>query len=133
MIAKSFIAAVAVAGSALAFSAPEASAKTNWDIQLGIGIPAFPVYEAPVYIERPVHVYRPYYSRRYYEEPRYRYVDEGISCGTGKEILRDSGFRGVDAYDCSAPTFGYTAWKRGGYYRVRVNYVGDIVSARRID
>jgi hypothetical protein len=133
MIAKSLIAAAAVAGSALAFSAAEASAKTNWDIHLGIGIPAYPVYEEPVYIERPVQVYRPYYGRRYYEEPRYRYVEDGISCRTGKDIVRDAGFRGVDAYDCSAPTYGYTAWKRGGYYKVRVNYAGDIVSARRID
>jgi hypothetical protein len=139
MFAKSMIAAAAIAASAVALSPVEANAKTNWDIHIGLGAPAYPIYDYPVYVDRPVHVYRPhveygYVEPRYrYAEPRYHYVDRDLSCRSGKHIVRDAGFRDVDAYDCSAPTYGYTAWRRGGYYKVRVNYGGDIVSVRRID
>jgi hypothetical protein len=139
MFAKSVIAAAAIAASAVALVPAEANAKTNWDIHLGLGLPVYPVYEEPVYIERPVRVYRPHVEYRYveprvrYVQPRYRYVDRDMSCRYGKDVLHDAGFNSVDAYDCSAPTYGYTAWKRGGYYKVRVNYGGDIVSVRRID
>jgi hypothetical protein len=137
MFAKSVIAAAAIAVSAVALVSADANAKTNWDIHLGLGLPAFPIYEEPVYIERPAYVHRRHhYQPRVeyrYVEPRYSYSDSAMSCRYGKEILRDAGFDGVDAYDCSAPTYGYTAWKRGGYYKVRVDYSGEIVSARRID
>jgi hypothetical protein len=127
---KSLIAATAIAASAVALSTVEASAKTNWDIHIGLGAPLYPVYEEPVYIERPVHVYRPY---REYRHVEYDYVDRQMSCRYGKQVVRDAGFRGVEAYDCSAPTYGYTAWKRGSTFKVRVNYDGEIVSVRNID
>jgi hypothetical protein len=128
---KSLIAATAIAASAVALSSVEASAKTNWDIHIGLGAPFYPVYEEPVYIERPVQTYRPHRVYRPYVE--YDYVDREMSCRYGKQIVRDAGFRAVDAYDCSAPTYGYTAWKRGGYFKVRVNYQGEIVSVRNIE
>ncbi len=131
---KSLIAASAIAASTVALSSAEASAKTNWDIHLGIGAPFYPVYEAPVHVERPVRIYRPYRPEYVYRpHVEYRYVDRDMSCRYGKQIVRDAGFRAVDAYDCSAPTYGYTAWKRGGYFKVRVNYEGEIVSVRNID
>ncbi len=126
---KSLITASAIATAAVALAPAEASAKTNWDIHLGLGIPAYPVYEEPAYVYRPAPVYR---RQRVYVED-YDYVDREMSCRSGKQIVRDAGFRGVDAYDCSAPTYGYTAWKHGDYFKVRVNYSGDIVSVRRID
>jgi hypothetical protein len=128
---KSLIAATAIAASAVALSPAEANAKTNWDIHIGLGAPLYPVYEEPVYVERPVYTYRPY--RVYRPQVEYDYVDRQMSCRYGKQVLRDSGFRGVEAYDCSAPTYGYTAWKRGSYFKVRVNYDGEIVSVRNID
>jgi hypothetical protein len=131
---KSLIAASAIAATAVALAPTEASAKTNWDIHLGLGAPFYPVYEEPVYIERPVQVYRPYRPHHVYRPyVEYDYVDREMSCRYGKQIVRDAGFRGVDAYDCSAPTYGYTAWKRGEYFKVRVNYQGEIVSVRNID
>ncbi len=132
---KSLITAAAVAGTVLTFSAPEASAKTDWDIHIGLGT-FLPIYEEPAYgyryYEPEVRVYgRPrYVERRQYE---HRYVDDGMSCRTGKRVVRSAGFNEVDAYDCSAPTYGYTAWKHGDMFKVRVNYQGDIVSVRQID
>jgi hypothetical protein len=132
MIAKSLIAAAAVAGSALAFAAPEASAKTNWDIQIGLGLPVYEErYYEPRYVyEEPAPVYR------YRHRPRVEYVyeeDHGISCKAGKRVVRSAGFRDVQAYDCSAPTYGYSAWRHGDLFKVRLNSEGDIISVRQID
>jgi hypothetical protein len=143
MIAKSLIAAAAaVAGSALAFTA-DASAKTNWDIHIGLGAPVYPVYEEPIYIAPPPVYVRPHVVYQNYEpiyEPRryvrrYRDVEyrEGMSCRGGRSVVREAGFRDVEAYDCSAPTFGYSAWKHGDLFKVRVTSSGDIVSVRQID
>ncbi len=150
MIAKSLIAAAAVAGSALSFAAADASAKTNWDIQIGLGgfLPTYelPVYAAPVY-RPPVYVEHDYvYDYDYEYDPvpprRYRprraqvhvnYDDHGISCKRGKRVVRSAGFNDVEAYDCSAPTYGYSAWKHGDLFKVRLNTEGDIVSVRQID
>jgi hypothetical protein len=147
MIAKSLTAAALVAGSALAFTA-DASAKTNWDIHIGLGnlFPAYPVYEEPIYVEpAPIYVAPHYsYELRFSHEPRRhvrrqvrRYNDHDysarLSCRGGKNVLRDAGFRDVEAYDCSAPTFGYSAWKHGDLFKVRVTSSGDIVSVRQID
>ncbi len=138
MIAKSLIAAAALAGSVLAVASTEASAKTNWDIHIGLGAPLYdvPVYDEPVYVA-------PSYSYDYYEPaPRrfreHRYVSRsysnyGISCNSGRRMLRSEGFHDVEAYDCSAPTYGYSAWRDGGLFKVRLNLNGDIISVRQID
>jgi hypothetical protein len=136
MITKSLIAAAAVAGSVLAASTG-AVAKTNWDIHIGLGAPLFdvPVYTAPGYVYDYDYDYAP--VRRYHRPVRRHYIDVepdyGISCSAGKRALRSRGFHDVEAYDCSAPTFGYTAWRDGGYFKVRVNTRGGIISMREID
>jgi hypothetical protein len=137
MFAKSLVAAAAVAASAIAFVPAEANAKTHWDVHIGVGVPAYPIYEGPAYVYEPAYpVYRPryhYYEPTYtYEAPRYRYVERSY-CGEGARAVRDAGFRGVDAYDCSGPIFGYTAYRHGDLFKVRVNDSGDIVSVRQID
>lgn len=138
MIAKSLIAAAAVAGSALAFTA-EASAKTNWDFHIGIGVPAYPVYEQPYYAPpiyvQPRTVYDYGYEPRRRAVRRYREVeyDDRLSCRGARNVVRDAGFRNVEAYDCSAPTYGYSAWKHGDLFKVRVTSSGDIISVRQID
>jgi hypothetical protein len=135
MIAKSILAAAAVAGSALAFTTG-ASAKTDWNIQLGFGLP---LLDGPVYVDPGYRYYNDYdYEPSYRTRPvRRRYVevepDYGISCSSGRRSLRARGFHDVEAYDCSAPTFGYTAWRDGGYYKIRVNSRGGIISMREID
>jgi hypothetical protein len=147
MIAKSLIAAAAIAGSVIALAPVDASAKTNWDISIGLGgfLPSYEVYDAPIYVEpRPVyHAPRYIYEDDYGYEPRVRrhrevrryevQYDNGISCKRGARVLRHEGFHDVEAYDCSAPTYGYSAWKDGDLYKVRLNSDGDIVSVRQID
>jgi hypothetical protein len=147
MIAKSLIAAAAIVGSALAFAPAEASAKTNWDIHIGLGslLPTYDVYDAPIYVE-PQPIYRApryVYEQDYFYQPqprRHRVVrsydvqyDRGMSCRYGKRIMRNEGFHDVEAYDCSAPTYGYSGWKDGDLYKVRLNSHGDIISVRQID
>lgn len=141
MIAKSLIAAAAVAGSVLTFTAADASAKTNWDITIGLGgfVPTYevPVYRAPVYVA-PRYVYEyddePAPPRRYRRSHvEYRYDSHGFGCRSGARVVRSAGFNNIEAYDCSAPTFGYSAWKHGDLFKVRVSSEGDIVSVRQID
>jgi hypothetical protein len=133
MIAKSLIAAAAVGVSVLAFAPAEANAKTNWDIHIGLGAP---IYDAPVYSYdydyeyEPVRVPRRHYVYRYANPV---YYNDRMSCRGGQRVVRSAGFHGVEAYDCGAPNYGYTAWKHGDLFRVRVNYSGDIISVRQMD
>jgi hypothetical protein len=124
MIIKSLIAAGAVA-AAVSAAAPAAVAKTNWDISVGIGVPAYPVYD--VYDHD---VYVPVRPRH----PRHVDVvddDFGISCRQGRRLVRNAGFRAVSAFDCDGRTYGYTAYRFGDMYRVRVDAVrGRIIAVR---
>jgi hypothetical protein len=54
----------------------------------------------------------------------------GISCNTGRRIVREAGYEGVRAYRCGGRTFGYRAWRDGERYQVLVNFRGRIVSER---
>ena len=56
----------------------------------------------------------------------------GVSCAQGRNIVADSGFHGVAAFDCSPPVYGYTGWKHGEQFRVSVNFRGDIVDVTPI-
>lgn len=113
MLAKTLIAATAIATSAAMFApVPQAEAKTNIDINLGFGFGGgygggygYPAYD-------------PYY-------PSY-----GISCHKGKKIVKWSGFHNVNPIDCSAPVYRYTAWKFGNPYRVSVNIHGNIIKVK---
>jgi hypothetical protein len=127
---KSLVAAAAVAGI-IAVAAPAAEAKTNWDINIGIGVPADDIY--PVYREDRVYPVRPTAEGRHHRRPRHVEVfdDFGISCGEGRRLVRSAGFRNVSAFDCDGRSYGYTAWRRGGMYRVQVDALrGRIVGAR---
>jgi hypothetical protein len=125
MIIKTLIAAAAVAATV---GVAAAEAKTNWDIQVQLGGPAYPVYDRGYdYDYVPV---RPHHPRR-----PIVVVDEvedyGMSCGEGRRLVRGSGFRNVSAFDCDGRTYGYTAWRRGEMYRVTVDaYRGNIVRVR---
>lgn len=69
-----------------------------------------------------------FHQRRVYET--YAPARYGVSCNTGRNIVRSSGYRNVRAYDCSAPTYGYKASRDGDLYQVKVSSRGRIISAR---
>lgn len=113
MLAKSLIAAGAVAISLAALEpVEEASAKTKVFVDIGIGT-------------------------GYYPYPAYGYdvgygYGGGISCWKGAKIVKWAGFRDVGPYDCGGPVYGYKARKFGDWYKVKVNWQGDIVSVRHL-
>jgi hypothetical protein len=113
MIAKSLIAATAVAATMALAPVPAAEAKTNIDIKIGIGLGGYHPGYGRVYV-RPGH------------GPGY------ISCHRGKNIVDASGFNKVHAVDCSLPGYRFTAWKAGHKYLVQVNRYGAIVDVDRI-
>jgi hypothetical protein len=115
MIAKSLIAASAVAASLVAF-APAQEAQAGVDIDVHFGVPGYYPYY-PVYPVYPV-VVDPWYG--------------AISCKKGKNIVKWSGFSKVNAVDCSLPGYKYTGWKYGHKYLVKVSGSGDIYSVHRI-
>jgi len=55
--------------------------------------------------------------------PRYGFV----GCGEAASIVRDSGFRGVRATDCSGQVYEFSAWKHGQAFTVDVTASGRIV------
>lgn len=73
----------------------------------------------------------------YYEpvDPDDGYVDEDyISCGEGRRIVRDDGFRRVRPVRCGGDIYRYEAVRRDRLWSVRVSArSGRIVSARVID
>lgn len=127
MFVKSLIAVAAVA-SAVSFASTAAKADTT--VSFGFGFGGF----------GPDYGYSDYgYPGSYYGHRRHhgfygdvRPIRRGISCGTGRSIVRNAGFRRVIAYDCSAPTYGYKAWQDGELYQVKVSTRGEIISARPI-
>jgi hypothetical protein len=54
--------------------------------------------------------------------------DYGISCGEGRSIVRQHGFRMVRAIDCDGDVYSYKAKGRHGRATVLVNMDGDIVA-----
>lgn len=56
----------------------------------------------------------------------------GISCKMGRNILRQNGYRHVQAYDCQGQTYGYFASKRHQTVKVKMNLRGDIISVQRV-
>ncbi len=104
MFTKSLIATAAIA-AAISAAAPaeQAQAKVNIDINIGGGF--YPGYN-------PYPAYNPYW---------------GVSCGTGRHIVRNHGFYNVNAFDCGKPVYQYTAWKFGQPFKVKVNLAGHII------
>jgi hypothetical protein len=116
MFAKSLIAAAAIAAS-LATIAPveQASAKAKINVDIGFGFGGG---------------YGPGYGYGYGYDVGYGYG--GVSCWKGKKIVQWSGFHDVYAFDCSAPVYQYKARKFGDWYKVRVNWNGNIVGVKHL-
>lgn len=113
MIAKTLIAAAAIA-TAATLAAP-AQAGTHIDLNVGLGgfssypaydYPAYPVYDAPVY-----------------------HHGWGVSCEEGRQSVKWAGFRHVRPLSCGGKRLTYQARKHGDTFIVKVSRrSGDIVS-----
>lgn len=118
MIGKSLIAAAAIA-AALTASLPASEAKAGVDVNIGIGVGGyFPGYPA----------YGGYYGYR----GGYGYWPRPVSCHRGASMVDNAGYYRVNPIDCGAPSYAYTAWKRGHKFVVRLNGYGTITSVRRV-
>lgn len=72
--------------------------------------------------------YDPYY-RPYYDPPAIR---RRISCNHAMQLVRNAGYRRVRATDCRGKVYGFTAWRGGKRYKLRVSSrTGAILSRRR--
>jgi hypothetical protein len=104
-----------------------------------------PQIAAPVYaggnVSSGVAVGEPYPQNHYEEYPRpdygwdddYHDEDDRISCEEGRGVLRDHGYRQIQASKCQGNTYRYQAFRRGKLWSVRVNaWSGDIVGRRVI-
>ncbi|MDE2385154.1 MAG: hypothetical protein KGO53_11100 [Alphaproteobacteria bacterium] len=134
MFAKSLLAAALVSVSALA-AAPAAQADPSIGFSFGITSPGYGFYDGGYdgydgygYDGAPY----PYYlHHRHHHHHDWGYpgpVSYGLSCGAASAVVRAHGFRGVHAVDCSAPVYGYEAWKHGELFRVGVSTRGAIVA-----
>jgi hypothetical protein len=52
----------------------------------------------------------------------------GISCRTGRNIVRQHGFRHVHVIDCSGNEYSYEGRKHGEQFEITVSVMGQIVS-----
>lgn len=117
MIAKSLIAAAAVAASLTALApVQQAQAKVKIDFNIvapgihggygygyGYGGGYYPVYDEP-------------------------YYGGGKSCWQVKQKLKMMNFKKVNPFDCSAPTYRFSAKKNGDYVTVKTNVWGNILA-----
>ena len=126
MIAKSLIAAAAVAVSVAGFSATSANAG-KWDVDInlypdyGYGYDVgYPVYDGHVgHHPRPPHHVSP--------------VSWGVSCGEAKWEVKSRHFKNVKTLDCSGKTYTFSGWKHGDKYRIKVGRKhGQIISVSEI-
>jgi hypothetical protein len=117
MITKSLIAAAAVAISLTALAPVEqAQAKVHVDINLGLGGGFYPGYD-----------YGYGYGGGYYPvvDP---YYGGGNNCWQVKHKLQMMNFKHVHPFDCSAPTYRFTAKKFGNPVTVKTNVWGNILA-----
>jgi len=115
MITKSLIAAAAVAASLTALApVQQAQAKVHVDINLGLGGGYYPDYGYG-------------YGGGYYPvvDP---YYGGGKSCWQVKHKLKMMNFKQVQPFDCSAPTYRFTAKKNGNHVTVKTNVWGNILA-----
>lgn len=128
MFKKNLLAAAAVA-SIVTLGATSAKADTS--ISLGFGFGGFDSgygYDDGY----PDPYYGGHHRRGVYWDDARPVMSYRMSCSSGRDVVREAGFRHVTAYDCSAPTYGYKAWRDGDLFKVVVNYRGNIVSVRPI-
>ena len=115
MITKSLIAAAAVAVSLTALApVQQAQAKVSVDINLGLGGGFYPGYGYG-------------YGGGYYPvvDP---YYGGGKSCWQVKHKLKMMNFKKVHPFDCSAPTYRFSAKKNGNHVTVKTNVWGNILA-----
>ena len=116
MITKSLIAAAAVAASLTALApVQQAQAKVHIDVGIGLGGGGF--YPGYGYGGGYYPVYDDY-------EPNYG----GKSCWQVKQKLKMMNFKHVQPFDCSAPTYRFTAKKNGNHVKVKTNVWGNILA-----
>ncbi|MBG1233612.1 hypothetical protein [Aestuariivirga litoralis] len=133
MISKMIFAAAAIASTAMLAVAPAAKADSiGFGITLGDGGWGGGYPGGGDWRWRHPHPRPHYWGGGFggdfdgdYSPPPVRY---GMSCNEGAGLLRNSGFRGVHATDCSRPVYEYEAWKRGRLFSVDVSVAGRIVS-----
>jgi hypothetical protein len=135
MLKKSLIAAAALA-TVVTLASTSAKAESDIFFGIGFGTPGFhhphggyfpPPPPEPIYSEDPFagdYGYRPRHRRHRFEDTYF----SGVSCSGGANILRRAGFRGVEADDCSAPTYSYQAWRHGEQFDIEVSSRGRIIS-----
>jgi hypothetical protein len=99
-----------IAAAAILTGALPAEAKTNFDVNIGIGIGGF---AGPGY---------GYYDPGYVVD----YSPGTVSCSKARKIVRWNGFSSVKSLDCSAPSYRFSGWKGGEKYAIKVNSWGDI-------
>ncbi len=108
-------------GLATLSAAPAHAQSLQLDLnngRLGVAPPPPPYERGPVIIER---------ERGFGERDGYR-----ISCGEGRRIVRQNGFRDVRPVDCGGRAFTYSAVRAGEPVEVRVSSRdGRIVSVER--
>lgn len=129
MNTKMLIASAAIAVTAALGTASAAHADPHFGFSIGIGTTGFD--HGPFWGDR---FYHPHPNYGFYDEqylapppPPPVVVNYGIGCGVGANIVRGSGFRGVQAVDCRAPVYTYEGFKRGRAFDVSVNTRGQIV------
>lgn len=130
MLKKFVIAAAAVASLVTLASVP---AKADPQVSIGIGFgfgnafgpdygPGYGVYDDGFDGD-----YRPR-RRPHWNNYRPRVQSYGVSCSTGANIVRNAGYRSVQAFDCSAPVYAYQARRHGEDFEIRVSSRGRIIS-----
>jgi hypothetical protein len=123
MIAKSLIAAAAVAASLTAL-APVEQAQAKLHVNATVNIGAFPGY------------YPGYYPDYGYGGGYYPVIDPyfggGKSCWQVKHKLQNLNFKFVHPYDCNGPVYHYTAKKFGNPVKVTANWHGTILSVKHL-
>lgn len=109
MFAKSLIVAATLASATMLVPATEAQAKVKFDLDIYVngGVPVYPGF--------------------------YPVVDDfGKSCHQVRKELKWQGYKMINAFDCSAPKYGYTAWRNGNHWKLKVNMFGNILSKQLI-
>jgi hypothetical protein len=114
MITKSLIAAAAVAASLTALApVQQAQAKIHVDVGVNLGGGFYPGYG---------YGYGGYYP---VVDP---YYGGGKSCWQVKNKLKNMNFKQVHPFDCSAPTYRFSAKKNGNHVTVKTNVWGNILA-----
>jgi hypothetical protein len=135
-----------LAAAGLALGAGAADAKTRVHIGIGIGTGCVYPYDncyggyGGGGYDAGYGYYGGYPQEDYVYRPRhhhygYDYSSDGdyggLSCGEARRIVRDQGFRHVEARDCSGLRYRFTGWRDGDPYLIKLSsQSGQIISVR---